>query len=68
MLLSMLLSCGKTSNMLTTQMVSAIFHQLINCIGTETDPSFLSIFDSEFVHHSEWKYQVRHCLNGVTRV
>jgi importin-5 len=38
----MLLSCGKTSNALTTQMVSASFHQLINCIGSETDPSFLA--------------------------
>jgi importin-5 len=38
----MLLSCGKTSNALTTLMVSASFHQLINCIGSETDPSFLA--------------------------
>ena len=38
----MLLSCGKTSNTLTTQMVSASFHQLISCIGSESDPSFLA--------------------------
>ena len=37
-----LFSCGKTSGTLTNQMVSATFHQLINCIGTETDASFLS--------------------------
>lgn len=41
-LIPMLLSCGKTSNTLTAQMVSASFHQLINCIGSETDPSFLA--------------------------
>lgn len=38
----MLLSCGKSSNTLTTQMVSASFHQLINCISSESDPSFLA--------------------------
>jgi importin-5 len=38
----MLLSSGKTSNTLTMQTVSASFHQLINCIGAETDPSFLA--------------------------
>ncbi|KZP09493.1 ARM repeat-containing protein [Athelia psychrophila] len=42
MLIPMLLSCGKTSNTLTPQMVSATFHQLINCIGSEQDPSFLA--------------------------
>jgi hypothetical protein len=38
----MLLSCGKVSNTLTTQMVSASFLQLINCINSETEPSFLA--------------------------
>ncbi|KIM73570.1 hypothetical protein PILCRDRAFT_829051 [Piloderma croceum F 1598] len=42
MLVPMLLSCGKASSTLTTQMVSASFHQLINCIGAETDPSFMA--------------------------
>lgn len=37
----MLLSCGKNSSTLTNQMVSATFLQLINCIGAETDSSFL---------------------------
>jgi importin-5 len=41
-LVPMLLSCGKASSTLTTQMVSASFHQLINCIGAETDPSFMA--------------------------
>jgi hypothetical protein len=38
----MLLACGKTSGTLTNQMVSATFLQLINCIGTEKDSSFLA--------------------------
>lgn len=38
----MLLACGKSSNTLTTQMVSASFHQLISCIGSETDSTFLA--------------------------
>jgi importin-5 len=38
----MLLSCGKTSNTLTTLMLSASFYQLINCIGSKTNPSFLA--------------------------
>ena len=38
----MLLACGNTSGTLTPQMVSATFMQLINCIGTESDPSFLA--------------------------
>ncbi|TFY78196.1 hypothetical protein EWM64_g5813 [Hericium alpestre] len=42
MLIPMLVSCGKNSNTLTNQMVSATFSQLINCISTETDSSFLS--------------------------
>ncbi|RXW25102.1 hypothetical protein EST38_g773 [Candolleomyces aberdarensis] len=41
MLAPMLLSCGKQSGSLTPQMVSAIFHQIINCISTEHDSSFL---------------------------
>ncbi|KII95405.1 hypothetical protein PLICRDRAFT_86789 [Plicaturopsis crispa FD-325 SS-3] len=40
-LIPMLLSCGKNSSTLTNQMVSATFLQLINCIGAETDSSFL---------------------------
>src|SRR5882762_7775308 len=38
----MLLSCGKSSNTLTPQMVSVSFHQLINFITSETDSSFLA--------------------------
>lgn len=40
----MLLSCGKTRNTLTPQieMVSATFHQLINYIASEQEPSFLA--------------------------
>ncbi len=38
----MLLSCGKNSGTLTQQMVSASFSQVVNGIGTETDPTFLS--------------------------
>jgi hypothetical protein len=38
----MLLSCGKHSNTLTNQMVSATFLQLINCISAEHDASFLA--------------------------
>ena len=41
-LIPMLLACGNTSGTLTPQMVTATFMQLINCIGTETDPSFLA--------------------------
>ncbi|KAI0061801.1 ARM repeat-containing protein [Artomyces pyxidatus] len=42
MMLPMLISCGKQSNTLTNQMVSASFSQLTSCISTETDSSFLS--------------------------
>jgi hypothetical protein len=38
----MLLACGKESNTLTTQMVSATFHQLTNLIRPETEPTLLS--------------------------
>lgn len=38
----MLLASGKASNTLTNQMVSATFHQLITCIDTEHDSSFLA--------------------------
>lgn len=38
----MLLASGKTSSTLTNQMVSATFHQLINCVSTEYDASFLA--------------------------
>lgn len=41
-LIPMLLSCGKNSNTLTNQMVSASFLQLITCINSETDSSFLA--------------------------
>ncbi|PPR07809.1 hypothetical protein CVT24_002881 [Panaeolus cyanescens] len=49
-LIPMLLSCGKESQTLTNQMVAATFNQLINCIITETDASFLS---SLFKHLTE---------------
>ncbi|EMD36115.1 hypothetical protein CERSUDRAFT_156882 [Gelatoporia subvermispora B] len=42
LLIPMLLSCGKNSGTLTVQMVTATFSQLVNCIGTETDCSFLA--------------------------
>jgi len=38
----MLLSCGKSSNTLTNSMVAATFHQLITCVSTEHDSSFLA--------------------------
>jgi hypothetical protein len=38
----MLLYCGKQSNMLTNQMVSTTFLQLINCISAEHDSTFLA--------------------------
>lgn len=38
----MLLSCGKNSGTLTPNMVNASFTQVVNCIGMETDPTFLS--------------------------
>ena len=38
----MLIACGKNSGTLTNQMVSATFSQLIHCISTESDASFLS--------------------------
>lgn len=41
-LIPMLLACGKSSNTLTNSMVAATFHQLINCINTEHDASFLA--------------------------
>ncbi|KAF4620286.1 hypothetical protein D9613_001263 [Agrocybe pediades] len=42
MLIPMLLACGKKSNTLTNQMVSAVFTELIRCIGTEHDSTFLA--------------------------
>ncbi|KAF9541179.1 ARM repeat-containing protein [Agrocybe pediades] len=41
-LIPMLLACGKKSNTLTNQMVSAVFTELIRCIGTEHDSTFLA--------------------------
>jgi len=38
----MLLACGKKSNTLTNQMVSAVFTELIRCISTEHDSTFLA--------------------------
>jgi hypothetical protein len=38
----MLLSCGKQSGTLTNQMVSSTFLQLINCINSEHDSTFLA--------------------------
>ena len=37
-----LLLCGKNSNTLTNEMVSATFTQLVSCIATERDINFLS--------------------------
>ncbi|KAI0761084.1 ARM repeat-containing protein [Trametes elegans] len=42
MLVPVLISCGKNSGTLTNHMVSATFSQLINCIGSESDSSFLA--------------------------
>ncbi|KAF8147263.1 hypothetical protein B0H34DRAFT_636011, partial [Crassisporium funariophilum] len=42
MLIPMLLACGKQSNTLTNQMVSAVFTQLITCISTEHDATFFA--------------------------
>lgn len=42
MLIPMLMSCGKNSGTLTNHMVSATFSQVVNCIGGETDASFLA--------------------------
>ncbi|KAI0314845.1 armadillo-type protein [Amylostereum chailletii] len=42
MLIPMLISCGKSSNTLTTPMVAAVFSQLTTIISTETDPTLLS--------------------------
>lgn len=38
----MLLACGKNSGTLTNHMVTASFSQLVNCIGSERDASFLA--------------------------
>jgi hypothetical protein len=38
----MLVSCGKNSSTLTPQMVNATMAALLNSIGTERDPSFVS--------------------------
>ncbi|TFK45223.1 ARM repeat-containing protein [Heliocybe sulcata] len=42
LLIPMLLACGKNSGTLTHQMVNASFTQLVNCIGSENDASFLA--------------------------
>lgn len=41
-LIPMLLVCGKKSNILTPDMLNAVFNQLVNVIGAEDDPSFLA--------------------------
>lgn len=38
----MLISCGKNSGTLTAHMVNASFTQVVNCVGMESDPTFLS--------------------------
>lgn len=38
----MLIACGKNSGTLTNHMVTASFSQLVNCIGSEGDASFLA--------------------------
>ncbi|KAL7277457.1 hypothetical protein ACG7TL_008378 [Trametes sanguinea] len=42
MLIPVLISCGKNSGTLTNQMVVATLSQVINCIGSESDSSFLA--------------------------
>lgn len=42
LLIPMLLACGKNSGTLTHQMVEASFTQLVNCIASENDASFLA--------------------------
>ncbi|KAG5641749.1 hypothetical protein DXG03_004294 [Asterophora parasitica] len=41
-LIPMLLAAGKASTTLTNEMVNATFHQLIGCVSTEHDASFLA--------------------------
>ncbi|KAL1730373.1 armadillo-type protein [Schizophyllum commune] len=41
MLIPMLLACGKNSGTLTPAMAGAALAQIIGCLGTEVDPSFL---------------------------
>ena len=41
-LIPVLIACGKNSGTLTTQMVIVTLLQLINCIGSESDSSFLA--------------------------
>ena len=36
------MDCGKSSNTLTIQMVTATFNQLVSCIRSESDASFLN--------------------------
>ncbi|TFK97367.1 armadillo-type protein [Pterulicium gracile] len=48
LLIPLLLVCGKQSATLTTQMVSASFHQLISCMASETDSSFLASLYKSF--------------------
>ncbi|KAF8956378.1 armadillo-type protein [Flammula alnicola] len=48
MLIPMLLACGKQSGALTNQMVSATFLQLIDCISTEHDSTFLALLYKYF--------------------
>ena len=42
MLVPMLLACGKSAGTLTQQMVAASYHQIIHCIASEHDSSFLA--------------------------
>lgn len=36
-----ILACGKAANALTTQMISATFHELIDCIAAAPQPTFV---------------------------
>ncbi|KAF8584878.1 ARM repeat-containing protein [Ramaria rubella] len=42
LLVPMLLVCGKKSNILTPDILNAVFNQLVTVIGGEDDPSFLA--------------------------
>lgn len=58
-LIPMLLASGKESGTLTNQMVSATFTQLINCVSTEHDASFLASLYKCFT-------DALHVVGGVT--
>ena len=68
------MDCGKSSNTLTTQMVTATFNQLVCCIRSESDASFLvSLYkcftDSLLVigGHLNLPQEYRHSIIDITK-